>query len=457
MDELLQSEQMENKEGRPTYRSIPESVSRAWESRFQLHLNREDTAFITGLYTFLEVHQLFSLNSSDLERVYEIVNEVTEGNPDTLKQRTQNAVERLLKNQLLIRVDGGGIARQPLFDISRLGKAIIGFMTNTEKLTRQNLTIITSRIVSVLSEIRQSLSGGVSEQYWEEDVFLPLKHVVSELLDAIDKRQRGLDAEQDEVRNQISRLLEKDWMDALESCESLLETTSATLQELYKTVLSENASIKQGLNEIYEAADDARHNEIIDLIDTIYLRLDQLEQWGKERVGSWSQYYRRVNDFLQSIVRFDPNRELSEQLKTQILDYVKSPWRLSVIDPPFYRTLREFSYPIPRRSITRQLSDESVAAAEQENDDGRMVLDLIINDFKKELKAERSLDLISIIRPYLEQYPLDLIYPHIGLLIDLMLKEGREQYPGSPQWERPMEELRFELQNLIVHSGKGKE
>ncbi len=433
----------------PSLLNLPEAVSRAYNSNLQLNLNSEDIAFVAGIFTYIEIQQNFSLRFSDLEKIYNIVNEVTQGKQDSLSQRTLNAVERQLKNQLLIRVDGGGMSSTPTYDMTRLGKAIVSFLTNNEKLTRQNLTIITTRITGILADIRQALESSGSDRFWEDNVQMPLRHVVSELLEAIEKRQRGLDLEQNEVRKQISELLEKDWLAALESCEALLQTTSDTLQELYRTLLSENTAIKQGLNEIYEQADKQKQSNTLDTIESIYNRLDQLEQWGKERVASWSQYYRRVNDFLQSIIRFDPNREFSQKLKEQILTYSKSPWFLQIVISEKYRTLREIDISYKKEQVTRVLKEQPLEDDEKD-DDGNLVLDLLVEDLKERIRQKTPLDLIDVIRPYLKKYPLEKVYPHIGTLTDLILKET-ELNPGqNMKWERPLEEVKLELQNLNV-------
>ena len=428
--------------------NVPEAVSQAYNTGLQLSLNREDIAFIAGIHTYVDISHHNSLEAADLEKVYAIVNEVSHGNHDSLTQRGQRAVEQLLKNQLLLRIDGGGISQHPVYDITQLGKAIVGFLTTHQKLTRQNLTIITSRIIGFLADIRISLETSGTARFWEEKVQIPLDCIVGELLGAIEKRQRGLDLEQKEVREQISTLLEKSWMNALESCKTLLETTSETLQELYRTLLVENTTIKQGLNEIYEQAESHDQFQVLETIDTIYHRLDQLEQWGKERVSSWSQYYRRVNDFLQSIVRFDPNRELSENLKEQIRTYPENPWYLKVIDPEVYRTIRELTLPSPKRRVVRTITDHK--PAEETDDDGNLILDLLIADTKNRLQHNQKLDLIELIKPYFKEYTLDQIYPHIGTLIDLLLKESKESPQGNPKWEKPLVDLEFEMQNLYL-------
>ena len=432
--------------------SVPEAVSRAFQSGMKLHLNSEDIAFIAGIQTYINVEHSFSLEFSDLEKIFYIVTEVARSSQDNLSQRTHNAVERLLKNQMIIRVDGGGISHRPVYDITQLGKAIVAFMTSNEKLTRQNLTIISSRIISVLADIRRSLTNSGTQNFWEEKVLMPLGVVVSELLEAIEKRQKGLDIEQQEVRAEISELLEKKWMEALEACESLLSTTSGTLQELYRTLLSENSTIKMGLNDIYEQAEKNSQSKVLDIVEKIYNRLDQLEQWGKERVASWSQYYRRVNDFLQSIVRFDPNRELSHRVKEQIRAYPEEPWYLRMIEPTTYRTIRDINLTTKKAPVTRDLQ----AIAESDtliDDDGNRLLDLIIEDVKQLMKNDNPLDLADILKPYFSKYSVDQVYPHIGTLMDLILKEVNSLPEGSVEWILPVPEL--EMQNLILEQKKG--
>ncbi|MBU2645254.1 hypothetical protein KKI24_11130 [bacterium] len=429
--------------------SVPEAVSRAYHSGLEITISREDMAFIAGIHTYLDIQQIYALESSDLERVYQIVTDVTRSNPDSISQRVISATERLHKNQLLLRIDGGGLSQRPLYDMTQLGKSIVRFLHETEKLTRQNLTIITSRIIAFLSEIRKSLETSGSETFWSEKVQIPLECIVGELLEAIEKRQRGLDLEQNAVRSQISQLLEKDWLEALESCEQLLTTTSDTLQELYRTILSENTAIKQGLSEIFEQADDHRQLKVLDTIDTIFHRLDQLEQWGKERVASWSQYYRRVNDFLQSIVRFDPNRELSRRLTEQLQAYPRQPWFIRIIKPYRFKTLKEINLAIETPRVTRTLVDHA-DATENADEQGNLILDRMMADLKQRLDNQESIDLIELISPYLEQYPLESVYPHIGTIIDLILKESGQKPETTPKWDRPLADIALELQNLKV-------
>jgi chromosome condensin MukBEF complex kleisin-like MukF subunit len=430
---------------------VQEAVAQAFRSGMQLHVNREDMAFVAGIATDLEIRQGFSLDQAALEKVYAIVNELTCGNEETVSQRAARSVERLVKNRLLIRVDGGGLSYRPQYDLTQLGKAVVRFLAQNETLTRQNLTVITARIVAILADIRQALASSGTDRFWDERVRLPLSTVVGELLEAIDKRRRGLDQAQNEVRSDIGRLLEKNWLEALKACEELLKTTSDALQELYHTILAENTAIRQGLNEIAEQADNSAQTHTLDVIDAIHHRLDQMEQWGRERVGSWSQYFRRVNDFLQSIVRFDPNRDLSRRLTQQLQVYPENPWYLRIIHPTRYRTIREINLAADKTRVVRSLTDSPVDD-DLLDDDGNQLLDRMVDDLKSRLKQDSSLDLVELLRPYLQAYPLTAVYPHIGTLIDLILLESATRPEINFDWEQPLPEVALELQNLRIRS-----
>ncbi|MCP4715336.1 MAG: hypothetical protein GY868_09480 [Deltaproteobacteria bacterium] len=173
-----------------------------------------------------------------------------------------------------------------------------------------------------------------------------------------------------------------------------MTATSDTLQELYRTILSENTAIKQGLSEIFEQADDHRQLKVLDTIDTIFHRLDQLELWGKERVASWSQYYRCVNDFLQSIVRFDPNRELSRKLTEQLQTYTAEPWFLKLIRPVRFKTLKEINLVTEKQRVTRILLDHN---EDTENDERKQYNQLLHTS----LYGGLSRSLQSSLRDYL--------------------------------------------------------
>lgn len=67
-------------------------------------------------------------------------------------------------------------------------------------------------------------------------MYAPLKYSVAEIFDSIDLTQRIMDEQQQQVKDDIAQLLNKDWRAAISSCEMLLSETSGTLRELQDTL-----------------------------------------------------------------------------------------------------------------------------------------------------------------------------------------------------------------------------
>ena len=65
----------------------------------------------------------------------------------------------------------------------------------------------------------------------------PLRVTVADLVAGIERRQRGLDAQQEEVQAEIAKLLSADWWSAVDRCQSLLDATTSTLRELNEILL----------------------------------------------------------------------------------------------------------------------------------------------------------------------------------------------------------------------------
>ncbi|MBT7715755.1 MAG: hypothetical protein HN745_28840, partial [Deltaproteobacteria bacterium] len=56
----------------------------------------------------------------------------------------------------------------------------------------------------------------------------------------------------------------------------------------------------------------------------------------------------------------------------------------------------------------------------------------------------------EMITPYLEKHPVETVYPHIGTIIDLIIKESAQKPETTNQWQRPLAEIALEIQNLKV-------
>src|SRR5688572_2700591 len=146
--------------------------------------------------------------------------------------RATHAIARLRAQRLLSRVDGAGLMRAGEFALSRLGAAIVSFFLEDEVLTSETLTLLTRTLESSLRDVVMRARAAGDRAQLDAAVVGPLKVTVHELMEGIERRQRGLDLQQEQFQKEISALLSADWFGAVESCQTLLESTAGTLRDL---------------------------------------------------------------------------------------------------------------------------------------------------------------------------------------------------------------------------------
>ena len=137
-------------------------------------------------------------------------------------------------------------------------------------------------------------------------------------LDGIERRQRGLDLQQEDFRAEIRRLLEADWFAALERCQSLLDATSATLQELNQVLLRDSAELLGILQDIEELAIAAAQPTAEAAARRVMDQVDRIAAWGAARQRAFSDYFQYVHRYLRDVVRLDPSRALTQRLRDQL-------------------------------------------------------------------------------------------------------------------------------------------
>ena len=105
------------------------------------------------------------------------------------------------------------------------------------RLSRESLTLLTGTLRVQLAEALAAAKKASDEVAWVQNVVGPLRVVVSDLVAGIERRQRGLDAQQEEVQAEIANLLSSDWFKAVDRRQSLMDTTTNTLRELNEVLL----------------------------------------------------------------------------------------------------------------------------------------------------------------------------------------------------------------------------
>ena len=334
-------------------------VASLHHSGAKLELKTIDLCFLAALHGRENDEGLTSIGDEEVVEVFAQVCELVEPDPDNVRRRATNAIQRLRDQKLLARIDGAGLVRAGDYHLTALATGIVEYFLADEHdvLTRESLGLLTGEVIANLAKIEHRAREAASPQQWDECVALPLRITIRDLITGIDRRQRGLERQQEALQARISDLLEMDWFASVRRCEALLEETASTLAEL-KTVLLERTHQMQGLlQDIEQRAQDGAQPEAAQAARDVASQLDRLGAWGSARQQAWSEYYQYVHGYLRDVVRLDPERALSERLRGQLATWVEDRFFLLVPDTEPMRVLREVDAHVDRPPVVRPRRD----------------------------------------------------------------------------------------------------
>ena len=342
--------------------------------RVSLALDTTDLCFLVALRARAERAGLASFEEELLVEVFEERLEQLEPGAASPRKRATHAIQRLRDQRLLARVDGAGVVAAGEFALTRLAVGIVDFFLADELLTRESLSLLTKILREQLVACRAAArKAGADEGAWAARVVQPLRVLVGDLLTGIERRQRGLDAQQEEVVAEVERLLREDWFASVTACEELLERTSATLRELHDVLLQDTTHLSLLLQELEALATKARQAAALEAIRAATEHVERVGAWGGARLKTWSGYYQHVHGFLRDVVRLDPERALSQRLRDRVAGFLDLPFGLFVAAEPSIRLLREELRPVARPPVARPRADrglvlEEVAPADDPDD-----------------------------------------------------------------------------------------
>jgi chromosome partition protein MukF len=326
-----------------------------------LDLKTVDLCFLAGLYLRADRAALASFEEDVLVDMFEQVCDVVEPGAENPRKRATHAIQRLREQRMLARVDGAGIVRAGEYALTRLAAAVVEYFLADEALTRESLTLLTGTLRAQLAEVLAAARKADGEEAWRQSVIGPLRVTVGDLVAGIERRQRGLDAQQEEVQAEIAQLLSGDWFGAVERCEVLLDTTTKTLSELNEILLRDTHHLVALLQEIQMLAGAAENTEAEETCQRVIEHVDRIAAWGGARQRAWSEYYQNVHRYLRDVVRLDPERALSQRLRDQLASWASRPFHLLVANAPSIRLLRPLEARIERPAVTRLRADREAA------------------------------------------------------------------------------------------------
>ncbi len=432
-------------------RDLTGPMARTWAADLSLQLDTERLAFLSGIHAYLELNPDPMLGEAELRDVFSLLNDVVQGDHASLALRATHAIDNLCRQHLLVRADLGGVAAEGEFTLSPLGKMLAEWLSTRETLTREGLEVMLTRIRGDLAGVRAATEADGDDRHWRTQVVAPLKLTVAGLVEMIDRRQRGMDLQQQETRERIGRLLEVRWFDAIDQCEALLRDTSATLQELSRTLMSETEGVSNLLNEIFDAADAACRDEALDAVRHVGTQIERVAAWGDSRFQSWSAYYQNVHEFIRTIVRVDRRRALRTRLREGLQGFAAAPWYLRCAHQAPYRHLREPESRLDTRVVARPVRERDEGLRDHRPETGLM--ERLVDAWCLELEEAGRLDLWELLHRLLPSHSDDELYRLAGELLAWMVEQG-EPLPADGWAWRPLGP-RLELQNLVVECATG--
>jgi chromosome partition protein MukF len=288
------------------------------ERAVSLELSSLDLCFIAALRLRARSGQVTSFSEQELGDVFRDVCALTQPAAAGVARRATAAIQRLRDQRLLSRVDGAGVIRSGSYALTRLATSIVDFYLEEDALTGDSLTLLMRTLHAGLAELREQARAASTEREFSDRVVGPLRVTIRDLVDGIERRQRGLDLQQERFQQEIGELLSADWFDAVTRCQELLETTSGTLRELNEVLLRDAHGLVTLLEDIRELAQE-RGAAAADLAcHRLSEQLDRIGAWGSARQQAWSEYYQYVHRYLRDVVRLDPTRALTERLRAEL-------------------------------------------------------------------------------------------------------------------------------------------
>lgn len=408
---------------------LTKTLSALYEGHQGINLSPADLCFVVALRAKADQSSLTAFDEEALADVFQQVMGLLEPEAESLKLRATTAIRRLREQRLLTRIDGAGVMRAGEYALTRLSDALAEFFLQEETLTRESLVLLTQTLTSQLLQVKKAAGRAKTAEDWRRDVVQPLRITAGDLLGGIERRQRGLDASQEKIREQIATLLRDDWFQAIEACEALLEETAATLRELNDILLRDAASLQTQLQDIAELGrerGDGGESAALQLAEQV----DRVAAWGASRQRAWSDYYRYVQRFLRDVVRLDPGRALSQRLRDQLRGFCDRRFHLVAADMPALPVprvpdLRAERPMVVRRRVTRELDMEAVVA-----DDGIFVIEART----RELLAQRPASLATIVRELVGAVPPEERFRLVGRLTALCGVDTQVQRTHERPW-----------------------
>ena len=203
---------------------------------FSISLPVDRLSFLLAVATLNGERLDGEMSEGELVDAFRHVSDAFEQTSETISVRANNAINDMVRQRLLNRFTSEQAEGNAIYRLTPLGIGITDYYIRQREFSTLRLSMQLSIVAGELKRAADAADENGDEFHWHRNVYAPLKYSVAEIFDSIDLTQRLMDEQQQQVKDDIAQLLNKDWRAAISSCELLLSETSGTLRELQDTL-----------------------------------------------------------------------------------------------------------------------------------------------------------------------------------------------------------------------------
>ncbi|NVN81437.1 MULTISPECIES: chromosome partition protein MukF [unclassified Vibrio] len=416
---------------------IDELVGWVKQHDFSLNLPPERLAFLIAIAVLSNERFDEELGEGELHDAFTIVTRLFEDTGEASAFRANNAINELVKQKLISRFTSEITDGASIYRLSPLAIGISDYYLRHRQFSKLKLSIQLSMVADEMAKAIEAAQKGGTSGHWRKNVYGVLKYSVGEIFDQIDLNQRVMDEQQQTVKQQIADLLNKDWREAINNCETLLSETSSTLKELQDTLQAAGDELQTQILDIQEIVYGDDELEFVgETLFGLQMKLDRITSWGQQAIDLWIGYDRHVHKFIRTAIDMDKNRAFSQRLRQSVTDYFDAPWLLTYADAEKLTDLRDEALVLRDDEVMGQ------APIDVEYEEFEQVNDLLSDRIAEMLKAHKQqgapIDLGLVLRDYLAAHPRTHHFDLARIVVDQAVRLGYSEsdYQAiQPDWQ----------------------
>ncbi|MEZ9867670.1 MULTISPECIES: chromosome partition protein MukF [Vibrio] len=416
---------------------IDELVGWVKQHDFSLNLPPERLAFLIAIAVLSNERFDEELGEGELHDAFTIVTRLFEDTGEASAFRANNAINELVKQKLISRFTSEITDGASIYRLSPLAIGISDYYLRHRQFSKLKLSIQLSMVADEMAKAIEAAQKGGTPGHWRKNVYGVLKYSVGEIFDQIDLNQRVMDEQQQTVKQQIADLLNKDWREAINNCETLLSETSSTLKELQDTLQAAGDELQTQILDIQEIVYGDDELEFVgETLFGLQMKLDRITSWGQQAIDLWIGYDRHVHKFIRTAIDMDKNRAFSQRLRQSVTDYFDAPWLLTYADAEKLTDLRDEALVLRDDEVMGQ------APIDVEYEEFEQVNDLLSDRIAEMLKAHKQqgapIDLGHVLRDYLAAHPRTHHFDLARIVVDQAVRLGYSEsdYQAiQPDWQ----------------------